>query len=94
MFQPGEEGFAGAKQMIDEGVLDAAGDRPVAAFALHVTSGMLPGGRFMTRRGPIMAAADELHVTVRGTGGHGSQPHLPRTRSRRRARWSPRCRRS
>ncbi len=76
MFQPGEEGFAGAKQMIDEGVLDAAGERPVAAFALHVAAGKLPAGRFMTRRGPIMAAADELHITVRGAGGHGSQPHL------------------
>ncbi len=76
MFQPGEEGFAGAKKMIEEGVLDATGERPVAAFALHVTSGLLPGGRFMTRRGPMMAAADELHVVVRGKGGHGSQPHL------------------
>ena len=36
MFQPGEEGLGGARQMIDEGVLDAAGERPVAAFGLHV----------------------------------------------------------
>ncbi|GAB3963879.1 M20 family metallopeptidase [Actinoallomurus acanthiterrae] len=76
MFQPGEEGFAGAHQMIAEGVLDAAGTRPVAAYGLHVTSSVLPGGWFMTRRGPLMAAADEVHVTVRGAGGHGSQPHL------------------
>ncbi|GAA4635114.1 M20 family metallopeptidase [Actinoallomurus vinaceus] len=76
MFQPGEEGSAGARHMIAEGVLDAAGTRPVAAYGLHVTSSLLPGGWFMTRRGPLMAAADELHVTVHGAGGHGSQPHL------------------
>ena len=39
MFQPGEEGYAGARHMIDEGVLDAAGERPVAAYALHVSVG-------------------------------------------------------
>jgi amidohydrolase len=38
MFQPGEEGHFGARYMIDEGVLDATGERPVAAYALHVTS--------------------------------------------------------
>jgi amidohydrolase len=75
MFQPGEEGSAGARHMIVEGVLDAAGVRPVAAYGLHVTSALLPGGWFMTRRGPVLAAADELHVTVLGAGGHGSQPH-------------------
>ncbi len=76
MFQPGEEGFAGAKHMIDEGVLDASGERPVAAYGLHVASAALRGGVFTTRRGTLMAAADELHVTVTGAGGHGSQPHL------------------
>ncbi len=76
MFQPGEEGQAGARHMIEEGVLTAAGERPVAAYGLHVTSGLMPGGVFVTRRGPFMAAADELHVTVTGAGGHGSQPHL------------------
>jgi hippurate hydrolase len=75
MFQPGEEGFAGARQMISEGVLDAAGDRPVAAFALHVASSHLPQGVFSTRPGTMMAAADVLEVTVHGHGGHASQPH-------------------
>src|SRR5918992_2566530 len=75
MFQPGEEGERGAQHMIDEGVLDAAGDRPVAAFALHVASAALPHGRFAARPGPMMAAADVFRVTVRGAGGHGSQPH-------------------
>ncbi|WP_026414552.1 M20 metallopeptidase family protein [Actinomadura oligospora] len=76
MFQPGEEGLGGAKIMIDEGVLDAAGERPVAAYALHVLSAGFPSGLFVCRSGPILAAADRLRVTVRGTGGHGSMPHL------------------
>lgn len=75
MFQPGEEGYGGAKLMIDEGVLDATGERPVAAFALHVSSGLLPLGVAASKAGPAMAAADTLHVTVRGRGGHGAQPH-------------------
>jgi len=73
MFQPGEEGFAGARLMIDEGVLDAAGERPAAAYALHVASAQLPAGIWATRPGQVMAAADVLDVTVRGRGGHGSQ---------------------
>jgi amidohydrolase len=76
MFQPGEEGYAGARLMIGEGVLDAAGARPVAAYALHVTSAQFGRGVFATRPGPMMAAADVLEVTVRGRGGHASQPHL------------------
>ena len=75
MFQPGEEGSGGARLMISEGVLDAAGERPAAAFALHVSSSLLPLGIAASRAGTVMAAADTLHVTVRGRGGHGSQPH-------------------
>ncbi|MFC4531266.1 M20 metallopeptidase family protein [Sphaerisporangium dianthi] len=75
MFQPGEEGDGGAKIMIGEGVLDASGRRPVAAYALHVISSVLPRGVFVSRGGPIMAAADRLRVAVRGKGGHGSMPH-------------------
>ena len=75
MFQPGEEGPGGGRIMVEEGVLDAAGDRPVAAYALHVASGLLPLGMFASRAGTVMAAADTLHVTVHGRGGHGSQPH-------------------
>ena len=76
MFQPGEEGSGGAKIMIEEGVLDAAGERPVAAYALHVASSVLPLGLAASRAGTAMAAADTLRVTVRGRGGHGSQPHM------------------
>ncbi|MEU6781679.1 M20 family metallopeptidase [Nonomuraea angiospora] len=75
MFQPGEEGYEGAKHMIAEGVLDAAGGRPVAAYGMHVVSAMLPPGLFASRPGPIMAAADTFLVTVKGRGGHGSSPH-------------------
>jgi amidohydrolase len=75
MFQPGEEGHAGARHMISEGVLDAAGSRPVAAYALHVTSSRLARGVFSTRPGPMLAAADQITVTVRGRGGHASTPH-------------------
>lgn len=75
MFQPGEEGYDGAGRMIDEGVLDAAGRRADASYALHVTSALLPAGVFATRPGPLMAAAGILTVTVRGAGGHGSTPH-------------------
>ena len=75
MFQPGEEGYAGARRMIEEGVLETAGERPVAAYALHVTSQRLPCGTFSTRPGAMLAAADQITVTVRGRGGHASTPH-------------------
>lgn len=76
MFQPGEESLNGAGVMIDEGVLEAAGSPISAALALHVFSGLVKGGEFFTRAGPMMAASDQLHVTVVGEGGHGSAPHL------------------
>ncbi|HEY7225460.1 MAG TPA: M20 family metallopeptidase [Micromonosporaceae bacterium] len=75
MFQPAEEGPGGAEPMISEGVLDAAGDRVVAAYGLHVSSAREPYGTFTGRRGPLMSAADQVRVTVHGRGGHGSQPH-------------------
>src|SRR5699024_4687490 len=77
MFQPGEEGYDGAGHMLSEGVLDAAGTRPVAAFALH--NGPGEAGLFVTRPGPILAGNAELTITVRGSGGHGSQPHSARS---------------
>lgn len=75
MFQPGEEGFFGALRMIEEGVLETAGERPCGAFAVHVTT-WYETGTLLHRQGPQMAAADELHITVRGRGGHASTPHL------------------
>lgn len=76
MFQPGEEGWEGARTMIGEGVLDAAGKRADAAYALHVFSN-LPQ-RMHTRPGPMLAGSAALLVTVRGKGGHASAPHLAR----------------
>nr|WP_123668796.1 M20 family metallopeptidase [Actinocorallia herbida] len=78
MFQPGEEGHAGAKHMIDEGVLEATWQKPIAAYALHVTASMLPAGYVISKGGPIMAAADTVTVTVRGAGGHASMPQHAR----------------
>ncbi len=78
MFQPGEEGYNGAEVMIDEGVLDAAGRRADAAWALHVMSGREPRGMVAARPGAMLAASNELWVTVRGRGGHGSAPERAR----------------
>ena len=76
MFQPGEEGDDGARLMLEEGVLEAAGRRPDAAFALHVWASTFARGSFATRPGTVMAASDPLDVTLVGRGGHGSAPHL------------------
>jgi hippurate hydrolase len=73
MFQPGEEGYHGARYMIDEGVLDHP--RVDAVFALHITPNA-PTGAITTRPGPIMAAANVLRIVVRGKGGHASSPYL------------------
>jgi len=76
MFQPGEEGLGGAKLMIDEGLLDAAGEpRPSGALAIHIGT-RYPTGEVHLRPGPEMAATDTIRITVRGRGGHASAPHL------------------
>ena len=75
MFQPGEEGPGGAEPMIREGVLEAAGRRADACYALHVASADYPFGMFFSRRGVTGAAADGVTVRVIGEGGHGSAPH-------------------
>lgn len=72
MFQPGEEGCNGASVMIEEGVLEAAGRRAVAAFGAHVNTS--PRGVVCTRPGTLQAGSNVLEVTIRGRGGHGSQP--------------------
>ncbi|RZQ64431.1 M20 metallopeptidase family protein [Amycolatopsis suaedae] len=74
MFQPGEEGYHGARHMIHEGVLDAAGERVTGAFGIHIYANA-PSGRLLTRPGPILASADQFLVTVTGKGGHASMPH-------------------
>lgn len=60
--------------MIEEGVLDAAGEPVAAAYAVHVDS-TTPGGRWVTRSGPIMAGVSALRIEVVGTGGHAAHPH-------------------
>jgi len=70
MFQPGEEGFAGARVMIDEGVLDGV-DR---AFALHISPNQRVGTA-SCRPGPLLAGDTSITVTIRGRGGHASAPH-------------------
>ena len=75
MFQPGEEGFFGARLMLEEGLLDTLGQRPTGAYAIHVNT-LFPSGTIWHRPGPQMAASDEVHITVRGKGGHASAPYL------------------
>jgi hippurate hydrolase len=75
MVQPGEEGFHGARFMLEEGLLDVVPEAPVSgAFALHITSTM-DTGTINVRPGPQMAAADQWRMVVRGRGGHASEPH-------------------
>jgi hippurate hydrolase len=74
LFQPGEEGYGGARVLIGEGLLDDE-PRAEAAFAIHVDSS-LPRGRVALRPGPILAAGDLLSIDLTGRGGHASMPHL------------------
>lgn len=74
MLQPGEEGFHGARFMLEEGLLARAGERPVGAFAIHISNDF-PAGTLNIRSGPLLACADRIVVTIRGRGGHASAPH-------------------
>ena len=71
MFQPGEEGFHGARFMLDDGLLDPL---PEAAFALHIMPNA-PHGMIASRVGTLLASADMLEIAVVGRGGHASMPH-------------------
>ncbi len=71
MFQPGEEGWHGARFMLDDGLIDPI---PDAAFALHISPNM-PAGVFAGRTGPLLASSDRLRIRVVGRGGHASMPH-------------------
>ena len=72
IFQPAEEGRAGAREMVRQGLFDRFPCESV--FALHNWPD-LPAGTVATRPGPIMAAADRFDIVVRGQGGHAAQPH-------------------
>lgn len=74
-FQAGEEGLNGARIMIGEGALAAAGPLPVAALALHVRADGLPGGVFGYREGTVTGTGTSVRADFFGRGGHGSAPH-------------------
>lgn len=73
IFQPGEEGHAGAKAMIDDGLFERF---PVeAVYAMHGWP-QLPAGMVGVNTGPMMAASDRIEIVIHGRGGHGAHPHL------------------
>ena len=73
-FQPGEEkNPGGASYMIRDGALQ--NPAPEAIVALHVHPG-LDTGKLSFRKGRVMASADEIYMTIKGSGGHAASPHL------------------
>jgi hippurate hydrolase len=73
IFQPAEEGGAGAQAMIDDGLMDRFGITEV--YGLHNEPGRAVG-EFSIRPGPLMASSDDFRITVTGKGGHAAEPHL------------------
>ena len=73
IFQPAEEGGGGGKVMVDEGLFDRFPANEV--YAVHNWPG-LPPGQIAVRPGPVMAATDEIVITVLGRGGHAAMPQL------------------
>ncbi|MEM0038544.1 MAG: amidohydrolase [Zestosphaera sp.] len=73
IYQPAEEGGAGAKKIVDEGHLDGVN----AIFGIHVWS-ELPAGTIATRKGPMNASADSFIIRIKGLGGHAAHPDLTR----------------
>ena len=75
MLQPGEEGYHGARFMLDEGLLEMPpGQEVTGAFALHIST-RYASGTIDYRPGAILVSADFIHLTIRGRGGHASAPH-------------------
>jgi amidohydrolase len=73
IFQPAEEGGAGALAMVKDGLISRFGIQEV--YGMHNYPG-LPIGEFAIRPGPMMAAADHLQIEIEGKGGHAARPHL------------------
>src|SRR5215472_9402725 len=72
IFQPAEEGGAGAKAMIKDGLMERFAIDQV--YGMHNGPG-IPIGSFAIRQGPIMAATDEVDIRIEGLGGHAARPH-------------------
>jgi amidohydrolase len=72
-FQPAEEGYGGAKKMVDEGMLERFGVE--RAYGLHLFS-QLETGILGFREGPFYASSDSIEIRITGFGGHGAAPHL------------------
>jgi hippurate hydrolase len=75
-FQPGEEGHGGADIMLEENMHMITGNKPIAAYGIHVTSSWQPPKTFGGKSGALMASASDLIVTFKGRGGHGSSPWM------------------
>ena len=73
IFQPAEEGGGGGRRMVEEGLFERFPAEQV--YALHNWPALAPG-KIAVRAGPMMAATDEIQITVRGKGGHAAMPHL------------------
>ena len=74
MFQPAEETFEGADNMIEHGILE--NPKPDAALAFHVTTGRSPVGTFMyNSKNTMMNSVDGFQITIHGKGSHGACPH-------------------
>ena len=74
MFQPAEETFEGARNMIENGILD--NPKPDAALAFHVTSGQMPVGLYIyNNTGTMMNSVDGFRINIQGKGAHGAYPH-------------------
>ncbi len=72
IFQPAEEGGAGGRAMVEDGMMDRWNIQEV--YGMHNQPGMAVG-QFGLRPGPLMASSDRLHVTIEGKGGHAAKPH-------------------
>ncbi|MEM1306947.1 MAG: M20 aminoacylase family protein, partial [Pseudomonadota bacterium] len=72
IFQPAEEGGGGGREMVDDGMMDRFSVDEV--YGMHNEPGR-PVGSFGIRPGPMMAAADQFELTIKGKGGHAAKPH-------------------